>query len=275
MSIQAEALNVEVRPSDAALGAEIVGLDLSKPLSELECQAVREALFAHCVIVFRNQTLTEQHQLDFSRRFGAPVVHRRPQAGDQLPGIFIVSNVVENGRAIGSLGHEEIGFHSDLAYLPLPGKYSILYAVEIPDTGGATSWASGYAAYDALTDDTKARLAGLRGVHRHVSEEMNPDEPTEHPLVCTHPETGRKALFLTPLFTRAISGHEREDNRQLLASLTEHVADPRFVYTHQWRVGDLVIWDNRCTMHRREPFAENARRIMKRTQIMCTERPAE
>lgn len=260
-------------PSGQALGAEIRGLDLSKPLPAETVKAVRDALLDHCVVYFREQTLTEQNHLDFTSYFGQPEVHLRKQSGRTIPGIFVVSNVMEDGRPIGSLGHGEVGFHSDLAYMPHPGCISTLHAIEIPGAGGATEWCNGYAAYAALDDEMKERLADLRATHRHVSEHLNPEDPVDHPVVCTHPETGRKALFVTPLFTRRIVGLPPADSEQLLDELLAHVTDRRFIWTHQWRQGDLVMWDNRPTMHRREPFSNDLRRIMNRTQIFCDTRP--
>jgi len=266
---------ITVVATDAALGAEIQGVDLSQPLTESSASTIQRALLDHSVIFFRRQTLSEQNQLDFTKLFGKPEVHRRAQTGDQLEGIFIVSNVVEDGRAIGSLGNHEIDFHSDLAYLPKPGTISILYAIEIPEKGGATSWASAYAAYDALDAATKQQLAGKRVTHIHPTVELNPEVVTEHPAVCTHPETGRKALFVTPYFSKKLLGAGVADPDVLLKKLTTHVVNDEFIYTHDWREGDLVVWDNRCTMHRRESFDATARRVMKRTQILSTTRPVE
>ena len=262
-------------PTGHALGAEIRGLNLAKSLPDDTAAAVRQAFLDHCVLYFRAQTLSEQNQVDFTRNFGNPEVHRRAQSGQHTPGIFIVSNVLENGQPIGALGHGEVGFHSDLAYLEKPGSISMLYASEIPHTGGATQWGSGYAAYAALDDDMKHRLEGIRAIHCHVSEELNPADRVDHPIVRTHPRTGRKALFVTPLFTRSIVGLEPKDSQTLLDTLLEHVTQPRFIWTHQWQQNDLVMWDNRATMHRREPFPEDLRRVMKRTQIFCDERPYE
>jgi len=266
---------VEIVAADAPLGAEIRGVDLSQPITESNASIIQRALLDHCVIYFRGQTLSEQNQLDFTKLFGKPEVHRRAQTGDQLAGIFIVSNVVEKGRAIGSLGHGEIDFHSDLAYMPKPGTISTLYAIEIPDNGGATSWASGYAAYDALDPSTKQQLTGKRVTHVHPTVELNPEVITQHPAVCTHPETGRKVLFVTPYFSRSLLGEDLSDPDSLLQDLTAHVVKDEFIYTHDWREGDVVAWDNRCTMHRRESFDAQARRVMKRTQIFSTTRPTE
>lgn len=266
---------VQAVAADAPLGAEIRGIDLSRPISKSNASTIQQALLDYGVIFFRGQNLSEQNQLDFTELFGEPEVHRRAQTSDSLPGIFVVSNVIENGRAIGSLGHSEIDFHSDLAYMPKPGTISTLYAVEIPEKGGATSWASGYAAYDALDASTKAEIAGKRVTHRHPTEELNPQVTTEHPVACTHPQTGRKAMFVTPYMSREILGEGLSNPDELLKKLTAHVVRQEFVYTHEWQEGDLLVWDNRCTMHRREPFDAQARRVMKRTQILSTTRPVE
>jgi taurine dioxygenase len=267
--------SMTVVPSGSALGAQICGLNLAEPLPDDTAAALRQAFLEHCVLYFRAQNLTEQNQLDFTRYFGEPQVHVRAQSEAVTPGIFIVSNVKKNGRPIGALGDGEVKFHSDLAYMPKPGSISMLYAIEIPQSGGATQWGSGYAAYDALDNAMKQRLQGMRAIHQHVSEELNPAEPVDHPIVCTHPQSGRKALFITPLFTRSIVGLQAQASDELLGILRAHVTQSRFIWTHQWQQGDLLMWDNRPTMHRREPFPAHLRRLMKRTQIFCDARPCE
>jgi taurine dioxygenase len=149
----------------------------------------------------------------------------------------------------------------------------LLYAVEVPKTGGATQWLNGYAAYDGLDDEMKKRLAGLRAVHRHYVESQNPPYPVTHPVVRIHPETGRKCLYIGPQMTRTICGLDEKESRQTLDVLFEHMLQPRFIWTHHWKVGDLVVWDNRPTLHRREPFPDSDRRILKRTQVFGDEVP--
>jgi taurine dioxygenase len=256
-----------VKPSGASLGAQLEGLDLSVPLGEATVERVRKALLDHSVVYFRGQTLTGTQQVDFTRHFGKPEEHVRGTDGSRVPGIFVVSNVVENGKPIGALGSREVGFHSDLAYMARPGTLSALYALEVPPQGGTTTWCSGYAAYDALDAKMKARLDGLRATHRHVTEANNPPDVVDHPMVCTHPETGRKTLYVTPLFTRAVVGMAEPESSALLKTLCEHLLQPRFSWSHRWSVGDIVMWDNRCTMHRRDPFPDEHRRVMHRTQV--------
>ncbi len=254
-------------PTGGALGAEIRGLDLRRPLPPETVVAVRQAFLAHCVVFFRGQTLSEQQQVDFTRYFGEPVVHVQKQAAGATSEIMVVSNLKKDGRPIGALGHREIEFHSDLSYMPKPGTISMLYAVEVPKDGGATSWCNLYAAYDGLADDLKARLTGLRATHRHFIPEQNPETVVDHPVVCTHPETGRKTLYVSPYFAKTIVGMDAAAGQALLATLFAHETRPQFIWTHHWKVGDLVMWDNRATMHRREPFPDTQRRLMKRTQV--------
>ena len=221
----------------------------------------------HLLLVFRGQSLTEEQQVCFSLYFGDPAPHVRDQRERPVPEIFVISNVSENGEAIGALGSGELTFHSDLSYLPCPGSFSIVYAVEVPRVGGDTQWANAYAAYDALSSKTKERVVALTAVHRHGEDEQNPALPAAHPVVVTHPDTKRRATFVNPQFTRYIEGVSKEESDVLLDSLLRHVTRPEFVWTHKWQPGDLVVWDNRCTMHRREPFDATERRILKRTQI--------
>ena len=264
---------MEVIATTGALGAEIKGLDLRHPLSEDQIGLIRQALLGHCVVFFRGQTITEKQQVRFTSYFGLPVEHVRQQPNRLLKEIFIVSNVQQDGHAIGALGNREIDFHSDLSYLKKPGTLSLLYTVETPKVGGATQWVNCYAAYEALTDELTQRLIGLRAIHRHPIESQNPRQPVDHPVVRTHPETGRKALYISPHLTKSIVGLSKTESRELLDRLFSHATQGRFVWTHQWIVGDLVVWDNRSTMHRRKFFPPTERRIMKRTQIFGQEVP--
>lgn len=261
-------------PTGSALGAEIVGLDLSLPLPTESVAAVRAAVLEHCVVFFRNQRLDDAAQVAFTRNFGPASVHVRDNQPDRpTDEIMMVSNVRKNGKPIGSLGHGEILFHSDLSYMAHPGTFSLLYAVELPKTGGATSWCNNNAAYDGLDDTMKARLDGLRATHLHFRPEQNPNPVVDHPIVCTHPETGRKSLFVSPYFAKRVVGMPEDESQSLLDTLFAHQTQPKYIWAHDWRIGDLVMWDNRTTMHRREPFPDTQRRILKRTQIFSETRP--
>ena len=165
---------MEIVPTGAALGAEIRGVDASQPLEPGVDAALKQAILDHLVIFLRGQTLTEEQQVRFSRAFGDPEPHVRDQPERPVDEIFIVSNVSENGRPLGALGNGELTFHSDLSYLPRPGSFSIVYAVEVPEQGGDTQWASSYAAYDGLPDAVRDRVLPLRAVHRHGEDAQNP-----------------------------------------------------------------------------------------------------
>lgn len=265
----------QVLPSSGALGAEIHGVDLAQPLSDETIQQIHRALLDHYVLFFREQRIGEEDQVRFTSYFGTPVEHVREQPNRRIKEIFFISNIMENGKPIGALGNEELTFHSDLSYLPQPGRVSMLYAIELPRVGGETQWCNCHAAYEALDDAMKARLRGLRAIHRHPIDKQNHPTLVTHPVIRTHPETGQKALFISPQFTRAIVGLDPTASDALLAVLFAHMTQPQFVWTHDWRVGDLVMWDNRPTMHCRAPFPATERRLLKRTQIFNDETPYE
>lgn len=261
--------SMEIIPTGGALGAEIRGIDVGSPLLPSEVALLREAVLEHLLVVFREQRLTDEAHVRFSRYFGQPEPHVRPrsEADSSLREIFVVSNVSDNGRPLGALGNGELTFHSDLSYLSRPGSLSIVHAVEVPLSGGDTQWANAYAAYDALPTDLREHALSLRAIHRHSEQAQNPKTPASHPVVRTHPETKRRATYVSPQFTRSIVGLPCDEGDALLDRLLRHVTQPEFVWTHKWRAGDVVIWDNRCTMHRREAFDPTARRILKRTQM--------
>ncbi|MBK34382.1 MAG: hypothetical protein CME26_02490 [Gemmatimonadetes bacterium] len=261
-------MTLHIEPSDTTIGARILDLPLHRPLDEVEQAAVEKAIYDHSVIVFPDQQISQADLVRFTNYFGIAVPHVRKQLDNrELEEIFIVSNVKENGEPIGALGNAELTFHSDLSYLHEPGTLSILYAIEIPAEGGDTHWCDCYAAYDGLSDEMKHRLVKLRAVHRHYVEGQNPETPASHPVVCTHPATGRKALYVGPHLTKYIEGVSDAESEDLLSRLYEHALRPEYVYRHRWGVGDLVVFDNRCTMHRRDPFPDEQRRVMWRTQI--------
>jgi taurine dioxygenase len=255
------------RRFDAPLGGEVVGLDLSQPLSDETFTAIRESFLDSQVLVFRGQqALTPEQHIAFSRRFGDLQIHVLKEF--HLPGhpeILVVSNVVENGRKIG-LGDAGRYWHSDLSYVAEPSLGSLLHAKEIPNDEGDTIFANMYLAYDTLPKEIKQRISGRRAVHsytlkydalRAISDARNPltDEqkrqvpPQSHPVVRTHPETGRKALFISEGFTASIEGLPEGESDELLKYLFAHSTRPEFVYRHKWQPGDLVFWDNRATIH--------------------------
>jgi taurine dioxygenase len=275
---------MKVIPTGAALGAEVQGVDL-RPLSPAGFDTIYQAWLDHSVLLFRGQDLTPDELIGFSRRFGeldwAPVQENGRRFVDGKPELYIVSNVLgPDGEPIGSLGAGEAVWHTDMSYLPQPPKASMLYALEIPPSGGDTHFASMYAAYDNLPDELKRRVQGLRVKHDgtynsggYVRAGVTPTEDpreapgTLHPLVCCHPETGRQMLYLGRRRMAWIEGMDLAESEALLDEIWHHATAPDLCWTNHWRVGDLVLWDNRCTMHRRDPFDAKARRIMHRTQV--------
>ena len=280
----------EVIPTGACIGAEVKNVDL-RNLDNRALTGIRKAWLDYSVVLFRDQTLSDQDLILFSRRFGdlnwAPVQETGRRFVEGMPEIYIVSNVIENGVPIGSLGAGEAVWHTDMSYLELPPKASVLYAVEVPPSGGNTSLCGMYRIYEALPPALKSQIAGLRIKHDgtynsggYVRQGVSPtDDPRNspgavHPLVCTHPETGRQILYLGRRRNAYLVGLDLAESEALLNELWAVVARPEFAWEHAWRVGDLVLWDNRCTMHRRDPFDMAARRIMHRTQIKGELRPA-
>jgi taurine dioxygenase len=274
---------IDIVPTGAALGAEVRGIDL-KNLDERQFAALERAWHQHEVILLRGQTLSDQDLIAFSRRFGdldwAPVQETGRRFVEGLPEIYIVSNVTVNGQPIGSLGAGEAVWHTDMSYLEVPPMASMLYALEVPPAGGNTSFCSMYAVYDALPSPLKQRIANLKIKHDGTYNSGGylrqgvtaTDDPRSspgavHPLVCTHPDTGRRMLYLGRRRNAYLTGLELPESEALLDELWQFVEKPEFAWEHVWRVGDLVLWDNRCTMHRRDPFDASSRRVMHRTQI--------
>jgi taurine dioxygenase len=271
------------------LGAEICGVDLRR-LSDAAFAAVRRAWLDSLVVLIRGQDLTDSELIAFSRRFGdldlAPIQETGRRFVEGLPELYIVSNVLKDGEPIGSLGFGEAVWHTDMSYLPAPPMASMLYALEVPPTGGNTEFINMYSVYEALPAGMKRRIAGLRVKHDgtynsggYVRQGVTPtDDPREapgafHPLVCTHPETGRRMLYLGRRRNAYIEGFELAESEALLDELWAYTDRAEFAWHTVWRVGDLVLWDNRCTMHRRDPFDPSARRVMHRTQIKGQTRP--
>jgi taurine dioxygenase len=270
-------------PTSGGLGAEIRGVDLRR-LGEDAFHAIHRAWLDNLVLLFRGQELTDAELIAFSRRFGeldlAPIQETGRRFVEGMPELYVVSNVMKDGEPIGSLGHGEAVWHTDMSYLPDPPKASMLYALEIPPAGGNTEFVNMYAVYDALPADLQRDIAGLMIKHDgtynsggYVRQGVTPtDDPREspgifHPLVCTHPETGRRMLYLGRRRNAYIAGFELAESEALLDALWAYTDRPEFAWHTVWQVGDLVLWDNRCTMHRRDPFDPAARRIMHRTQI--------
>jgi taurine dioxygenase len=284
------AASFDVIPTGAALGTEVMAGDL-RNLGDDAFARVVQAWHNHAVVLFRNQALTDRDLIAFSRRFGdldiAPVQENGRRFVNGMPEIYVVSNVKVNGEAIGSLGDGEAAWHTDMSYVSTPPKASMLYAIEVPPSGGNTAFCSMYVVYESLPASLRAHIAGLAIKHDgtynsggYVRQGVAPtgDPRTSpgalHPLVCTHPDTGRRLLYLGRRRNAWIAGMDLAESEALLDELWRYVVRPEAAWEHAWRVGDLVLWDNRCTMHRRDAFDRGARRIMHRTQIKGDTAPA-
>lgn len=274
----------EIRPFDAALGAEVVGLDLNQPLSSAEFQRIHRAHLDHHVVVFRDQRITPAQRWPSAGASGPLQIHVLHQF--QLanhPEILIVSNVVENGKPIG-LGDAGHFWHSDLSYKEKPSLGSLLHAIELPAQGGDTLFANMHTAWETLPPALQRKVEGLRAEHTYLAryaelqkrspwrpnltpEQIAQVKPVVHPVVRTHPETGRKALFVSEHFTTRIIGLPDEESRALLDELFAHSVKPAHVYRHQWREHDLVFWDNRSLLHLAGGTPDDLRRVMYRTTI--------
>jgi taurine dioxygenase len=250
-----------------ALGAEITGVDVTD-LNDQGLREIHKAFLRHQVIVLRDQRLTPEQHVAFSRRLGDLEIHiSKKYLLDGFPEILVLSNRKRNGAYIGV---ENAGdyWHSDLSYMERPSLGSLLYALEVPPQGGDTEWSNQYLAYGALSESTKRRIEGLRAIHtfnrvrnprvhipehaRHEAtdryERISPPDAIR-PIVRTHPETRRKALYVSPRFTIGVAGMADEEAQPLLDELFESAVKPKFIYHHKWRLGDLLMWDNRCLLH--------------------------
>ncbi len=274
-------MKIETRPLSDALGAELFDVDLARPMDEITFRAIHGAFLEHSLILFRDQHITPEQHIAFSRRFGGLATHVFDQF--LLPGhpeILRVSNKREKGELIG-LADAGKYWHSDLAYMKRPSLGSILYALQVPPTGGDTLFTNMTRAYDTLPQAAKGRLEGMTAVNR-VAEgrrtsvdgrirmskaQLTKTPDVVHPVIRTHPETGRKSLYVSQSHTDRIVGMDPEEGRALIRKLVAHATRPENIYTHKWRPYDILMWDNRCTMHRVAPYDRRHRRHMHRTTI--------
>jgi taurine dioxygenase len=269
-----------VRPLSPALGAEISGIDLRDPIGDAAKQALLDAWHRHLVILIRDQVLDEDAQVRFAETFGPPVkVSSGRKFSDKHPSIMLVSNIRKDGKPIGALPDGEMHFHTDQCHQEIPAKATMLYALEVPAKGGNTLFANAYAAYETLPVELKRVLSGRRALNAYQTDTTHRTTSYEgtgssfwHPVVRAHPVTGRKALYVNRLMTREIEGLPRQESDAILQQLFDHQEEARFVYEHFWRVGDILIWDNRCTLHARTDFSAGERRLLRRVTI-TGERP--
>lgn len=285
MAVSTAAANssVSFSPLTTHIGSRVEGIDLAEPVPDAVFARIRRELVERSVLVLPRQEISPEQHIAFSRRFG-PLEHH-VLSNFCLPGhpeIFVVSNVIENGRHIGAHGGSK-RYHSDLSYMAEPSLGSLFYCLECPSEGGGTAFASMFAAYDALPETQKRWLEARKVVHDYVwnyershtgkrppltEEQKRKTPPVVHPAIRTHPESGRRALFVSEIFTRRFEGEDEETSQRIFRELTEHATRPEFVYIHEWTPGDMIIWDNRSSVHKAMPFDEtNSRRRMHRTTI--------
>ena len=271
----------EFRPIGSSFALEVLGARLWEPPEAADVEAIRSAWAQAGVLVFRRQALAERELLAFSAAFGAPErIVRSDWASPSCPEVTNISNLKDaEGRAIGGLGAGELAWHADQSYTAEPATGALLYAVELPPEGGATCWANLQLAWAALPDGLKERCEGRRAVFSYArrqagyqqqdrSAAVRPQTPdVTHALVNAHPATGERALYLDPATMTGIEGMDAAEAEALLAELSAFATQDRFVYRHEWRQGDVVMWDNGVTLHRREWFDPAARRLLKRTTL--------
>jgi taurine dioxygenase len=266
-----------VRPLSPALGAEIVGVDLGQEIDERTFAQIRDAWHEHLVILLRDQELSEEDQVRFAEKFGPPAVIHTKQFVRNHPAVMLISNIREDGKPIGALPDGEMHFHTDQCHQERPAMASMLHAIEVPRAGGNTLFANGYKAYETLPDAFKLRIAGRKALNAYDYDTAAMKRGTRladgvpscvHPVVRTHPATGRKALYVNRLMTVRIEGLPADESDVLLDTLFAHQERREFVYEHVWRPGDLLMWDNRCTLHARTDFSPDERRLMRRVTIL-------
>ena len=273
----------EIVPLSPAIGAEVRGVDVTRIDNETFAW-IRAAWLEHLVLLFRGQRLSDGDLVAFSRRFGeldiAPPNENGVRSIAGFPEVLVISNVVEDGMEIGSLGNAEAAWHTDMSYIEAPPTGSLLYALEVPPKGGDTGFLNMYQALESLPPDLCRRLEGRAIKHDATTNsagylragvepaaDLTSSPGTRHPAIRRHPETVRPALYLGRRHLAHIPGLAPEVSEDLLDQIWSHTTQERFTWHHHWRAGDLVIWDNRAAMHRRDAFDGSARRIMHRTQI--------
>ncbi len=280
-----DVMDVTVTPLSSACGAEISGVDLTRDLSKETVRAIKDAWAKHLVLVFRGQTITQDQQLRFASYFGE--LGNRKKAPEPLRGraegiyqtnekVLLVTNIKVDGKPIGAFGEGDFWFHIDSGYTPRPYKYTFLYALELPSTGGNTLFSNMYKAYEAVPPALKQKLKGRKALHIHeykrsekadLSGDISGVPHHFHPVFITHPETGRKTLFVDRLMTARIEGVGAEESDAILAELYEIGERPDFIYEHIWKLGDFLMWDNRCTIHARTDFPKHERRLLRRCTV--------
>jgi taurine dioxygenase len=292
-------MTVEVHPFAAGCGAEISGVDIREPITTADRDAIRKAWLDNLVLRFRGAPMTDAQHMAFTRQFGdlefnpSKLIEMKYGVNTQTDGrkseippeISVISNIIEDGKAIGGLGDGEAFWHTDSSFVDVPPAASLLRSLECPppSAGGSTYFLNCYSAYDDLPAETKKRIDGMTMIHAatHSSggkahkgfetvEDVSKVPGARQPMVRTHPETGKKSLFLGRRINAYVVGMPVAESEELLDGLWAHMVQEKYTWRQDWQVGDLVWWDNRCAMHRRDAFDPSARRLMHRTQLKGT-----
>jgi taurine dioxygenase len=275
-------------PLSNNIGAEVRGVDLSKPVDAATRKEIYDLWLEHLILLFRDQKLTQEQMIGATLIFGEQAISNRKAEllpsgwAKLLPGIMLISNIRENGVPIGNLPDGEMWFHHDMLHVAMPHKGTCLYSLEVPSKGGNTRFANCYRAYETLPEPLKSKLEGRRAIHSYRLGEakrgdgMGVEQVNEssHPVFRTHEETGRKAVYVNRLMTVGVEGMAADQSKAALDVVFDHSENEDWVYEHVWRPGDFIVWDNRCSMHARTDFSAGERRLMMRTTIAGNVRPS-
>lgn len=278
---------ISVTPLTRHIGGDVTGIDLSGPVDDETVAELKRLWLRHLVLVFRGQKLGQEDLRRVTTYFGTLGKIARPKAfrpagySKLLDDIMLISNIRENGEPIGALPDGEMMFHHDMLHAEVPHKGTCLYSIEIPSTGGNTLFANCYTAYDELPAVLRDSLEGRKAFHHYNYGTVQKGDgkgttafsESVHPVFRTHEETGRKAVYVNRLMTEAIVDMPKAESDRLLAALYDHSENPAWAYEHVWRPGDLIVWDNRCSMHARTDFPAGQRRLLLRTTIEGVVRP--
>ena len=280
-----DVMDITVTPLSSACGAQIGGVDLTRELAPETVAAIKDAWGTHLVLVFRGQKLSQDDQLRFASYFGdlgsrkkAPEALRSRTEGVQQDNekVLLVSNIKVEGVPIGAFGEGEFWFHIDSGFTPKPYKYTFLYALELPSSGGNTMFSNMYKAYEAVPAVLKEKLKGKKALHIHEYNrarqasswgDISGIPHHSHPVFITHPDTGRKTLFVDRLMTTRLEGFEQAESDAVLNQLYEIGERREFIFEHVWKLDDFVMWDNRCTIHARTDFPKEERRLLRRCTV--------
>tara|TARA_Y100000588_G_scaffold97965_1_gene106424 strand:+ start:710 stop:1555 length:846 start_codon:yes stop_codon:yes gene_type:complete len=278
---------LKIRKLSPNIGAEIQDIDLTQEQTPETIARINEVWLENIILLFRNQNLDAERQIHVTKWFGklgelARPKDLQPKGYEKLPdGVMLISNIREDGEPIGALPDGEMMFHHDMMHAEIPHKATMLNAVEIPSHGGNTLFASGYAAYETLSDEVRNPLEGRKAFHHYNygsaqkgdNKGVSAFAESAHPIFRTHDDTGKKAIYVNRLMTEGIIDMDQDKADLFLSTLFDHSEKTEFVYEHKWRVGDLIMWDNRCSMHARTDFPETERRLLLRTTVTGDAKP--